>query len=75
MPNAVSHKQEAEINHQTREEWRRNVRPWNTVEGGHEDVGDGEVEEEVVGDAPHGAVRQDDPQDHCVPHDCNHNNH
>ena len=36
---------------------------------------DGEVEEEVVGDAPHGAVRQDDPQDHRVPHDCNHNDH
>ena len=56
-------------------EWSRNVPPWNTVEGGHEEVGDGEVEEEVVGDAPHGAVRQDDPQDHRVPHDCNHHDH
>ena len=49
--------------------------PWYAVERRHEEVGDGEVEEEVVGDAPHGAVRQDDPQDHRVPHDCNHNDH
>ena len=41
--------------------------PWDAVEGGHEQVGDGEVEQEVVGDAPHGLVRQDDPQDQCVP--------
>ena len=49
--------------------------PWYAVERRHEEVGDGEVEEEVVGDAPHGAVRQDDPQHHRVPHDCNHNDH
>ena len=49
--------------------------PWDTVEGSHEQVGDGEVEQEVVGDAPHGAVRQDDPQHHRVPHYCNHNDH
>ena len=51
------------------------VPPWHTVEGSHEEVGDGEVEKEVVGDAPHGAVRQDDPQHHRVPHDGNHNDH
>ena len=49
--------------------------PWHTVEGSHEEVGDGEVEKEVVGDAPHGAVRQDDPQHHRVPHDRNNNDH
>ena len=47
--------------------------PWYAVEHRHEEVGDGEVEEEVVGDVPHGAVRQDDPQDDCVAQDCNHN--
>ena len=54
---------------------KRDFPPWHTVEGGHEEVGDGEVEKEVVGDAPHGAVRQDDPQHHRVPHDRNHNYH
>ena len=40
--------------------------PWDAVERSHEQVSDGEVEQEVVGDAPHGLVRQDDPQDHRV---------
>ena len=49
--------------------------PWDAVEGGHEQVGDGEVEQEVVGDAPHGLVRQDDPQDHRVAQDGDDDNH
>ena len=48
---------------------RGDLPPWYAVERRHEEVGDGEVEEEVVGDAPHGAVRQDDPQDHRVAQD------
>ena len=54
---------------------RGDLPPWYAVEGGHEEVGKGEIEQEVVGDAPHGAVSQDNPQDHRVPHDCDHNNH
>ena len=49
--------------------------PWNTVERSHEEIGDGEVEQKVIGDAPHGPVRQDDPQHHRVPHYRNHNDH
>ena len=47
--------------------------PWDAVERSHEQVSDGEVEQEVVGDAPHGLVRQDDPQDQCVPQYRDHN--
>ena len=54
---------------------RGDLLPWNTVERSHEEIGDGEVEQKVIGDAPHGPVRQDDPQHHRVPHYRNHNDH
>ena len=54
---------------------RGDLPPWYAVEGGHEQVGDGEVEQEVVGDAPHGLVRQDDPQDHRVAQDRDDDDH
>ena len=54
---------------------RGDLLPWNTVERSHEEIGDGEVEQKVIGDAPHGPVRQDDPQHHRVPHYRNRNDH
>ena len=44
----------------------------DAVEGRHQEVGQRQVEEEVVGDAPHVPVRQDDPQHDRVAHDRHH---
>ena len=49
--------------------------PWDAVERSHEQVSDGEVEQEVVGDAPHSLVRQDDPQDHRLAQDGDDDDH
>lgn len=39
------------------------------VEGGHGDIGESQVQQEVVGDGSHPAVRQDDPDHDQVPED------
>lgn len=38
------------------------------IERGHGDVGESQVEQEAISDGPHPPVRQDDPDDHQVPH-------
>ena len=39
-----------------------NNRPWYAVEDGHAQVGDGQVNQEVVGQAPHSTVGKHCPQ-------------
>ena len=39
-----------------------NKRPWYAVEDGHAQVGDGQVDQEVVGQTPHSTVGEHCPQ-------------